>query len=557
MRQRKKVTYQAMSFAAETRPSPLTSPLDPVDPVEDACEVAVVGLGPVGATLAALLGERGVDVIVIEPDAAPLPYPRAIAADDEMLRTMLRVPGLPDPLGVFATDQRVDARGPKGELLTTVAFGIGQLGVPGLSFFHQPSLERALRIAVDRAPTVRRRIGTAVTRLDDISGGVRLTLDDGAAVTAHWVVGCDGAGSLVRRERGIGYGGRSFAEPWVVVDIDCPEPLPHLPCFTYLLDPRRPAVNMPRPGGHRFEFMLLPGDDPATMSSPANVERWLAPYLEPLPKAVRAGLETVRATVYTFHVRTAERWRDGRVLLAGDAAHCMPPFGGQGLGAGIGDVVSLAWRLDEVRRGLSPPRVLDDYERERRPRVAEMTRTALLVGRLLTATSRPRAAATRSILRAVDRLPVVGQRLRSGGLRSRPRLPAPSGERCGGRPLPNPRVRTRRGVILRLDDLLGSGWTLLGDGVDPWLLLDAGFSAALRERQCCALVVYPPGGLRRADGSDYPSVEDLDGTLLALFRGRRRGVALVRPDRFLAAVDRAPQVAAAFGRLTGSTTAGA
>src|SRR6201999_4248254 len=106
----------------------------------------------------------------------------------------------------------------------------------------------------------------AVTRVRDAGDGVLLELDDGSTVSAQWVVGCDGAGSLVRGERGMGDGGRSFAEPWVVVDIDCPVPLPHLPNFTYLLDPHRPAVNMPRPGGHRFEVMLLPGDDPEVPS---------------------------------------------------------------------------------------------------------------------------------------------------------------------------------------------------------------------------------------------------------------------------------------------------
>ncbi len=523
--------------------------MEPADGTDARCDVAVVGLGPVGATLAALLGARGVDVIAIEPAAEPMPYPRAIAADDEMLRTMLGVPGLAEPQRLFAAGERCDVRDARGSLLTAITFASSPLGLPGLSFYHQPSLERELRAALGRARAVRQRLGAAVTHLRDVTGGVRLALDDGAAVTAKWVVGCDGATSLVRRERGIAYTGRTFAEPWIVVDIDSPEPLGHLPCFTYALDPRRPAVNMPRPGGHRFEFMLRAGEDPAAMAASDQVARWLEPYLAPLSTAARARLKTVRIAAYTYHVRTAARWRDGRVLLAGDAAHCMPPFGGQGLGAGIGDAVSLAWRLDEVRRGLSPPGVLDEYERERRPRVAEMTRTALVAGSLLTATSAPRAAVTRLGLRAVNAAPIAGSWFRAGGLRTRPRLPVPGAARHGGRPLPNPRIRTPEGRICRLDDVLPWRWALLGNGRDPWQLIDAQLAKALAARDCVGIVV----GAREAavPESNCLAVEDLDATLLVLWKGRPNAVGLVRPDRFLAAVDEASQVAAAFQRLTG------
>jgi 3-(3-hydroxy-phenyl)propionate hydroxylase len=514
------------------------------------CEVAVVGLGPVGAALAALLGDRGVDVIAVEPAAEPFPYPRAIAADDETLRTLLRIPGMADPIRLFDAGQRVEVRGPRGGLLTTVSFDDGSLGVPGLSFFHQPSLERELRAAVAMAPTVRQRSGRTVTAIREAPDAVRVSLDDGTAIRAQWVVGCDGAASLVRRERGIAFSGRTFAEPWIVVDLDCREPLAHLPYFTYLLDPRRPTVNMPRPGGHRFEFMVLPGEDPVAMAAPGQVELWLRPYLAPLSALARAGVTIVRAAVYTYHARTASRWRDGRVLLAGDAAHCMPPFGGQGLGAGIGDAVALAWRLDEVRRGLNPPAVLDGYERERRPRVAEMTRTARIAGQLLTATSSPRASATRLGLRLVNASPIVGTRFRAGSLRAAPRIPAPSGEHLGGKPLPNPRVRTRDGRLVRLDDVLAAGWALLGNGIDPWPLIRPGLADRLRERGCRAMTVCAPGGLADA-AAGCGAVEDLDGTLLRLWDGCASAVALVRPDRFLAIVGEQAQVAETFERLTG------
>ena len=255
-----------------------------------------MGLGPVGATLAALLGERGIDVVAVEPEAVPFPYPRAIAADEEMLRTLLRLPGISlrlpgisDPMRLFDAGQRVEvrdgrrARPAARRPLTTVSFDGSPLGVPGLSFFHQPSLELALRAAVQSAQSVHVQWGRRVTGVTETPYEAVVDLDDGTRLPAAWVVACDGAASTVRRQRGIAYEGRTFAEPWVVVDADTPEPIAHLPYFTYLLDPQRPAVNMPRPGGHRFEFILLPGEDPTAATAEAQVARWLSRIWHPCP----------------------------------------------------------------------------------------------------------------------------------------------------------------------------------------------------------------------------------------------------------------------------------
>jgi 3-(3-hydroxy-phenyl)propionate hydroxylase len=497
--------------------------------VSASCEVAVVGLGPVGAVLCALLGARGIDVIAVEPDPEPPAFPRAIAADDEMLRTLLQLPGLPNPVALFDTDQRVEVRNAAGRLITSVDFGGSRMGVSGLSFFHQPTLERALRTAAQTSPTVDVRFGRRVVELSDEPHGVRLGLDDGTTITAGWVIACDGATSAVRGLRRIAYTGRTFSEPWLVIDLDSSEPLTHLPCFAYVLDRRRPAVNMPRPGGHRFEFMLMPGEDPGALASASSVQQLLEPYLAPLSPTVRGALSVVRATVYTYHSRLAERWRDGRVLLAGDAAHCMPPFGGQGLGAGIGDALALAWRLEEVIRGLSEPAVLDGYEAERRPRVAEMNRTALIAGRLLTARSRAGALAATGALRLMNATPWVGARFRAGALR-----PPPKGS------LPNPRVLTQEGVVMRLDDVLAPGWSVLGRGVDPLPLLSADSRRVLAARSAGTLVVLAPGELARADSFAGQAVEDLEGTLLALWSTANSGQAvLVRPNRFVESVPHA------------------
>jgi 3-(3-hydroxy-phenyl)propionate hydroxylase len=524
-------------------------------------DVLIVGFGPVGAVLAALLGRCGVDVVVVDAEREPLPYPRAIAADGETLRTLLDVLQPADPAPLFALDQRVEVRDSRQRLLTAIRFpgpddaAANPPGLPGLSFFHQPTIERALRTVVDRLPSVRVQLGRAVRAVRDEPGAAVAVLSDGTRWRASWLVGCDGAASVVRRARGIAYGGRTFAEPWVVIDVDTPSPLRHLPHFRYVLDPARPAVAMPRPGGHRFEFMVLAGEAPVRMAEPEQVQRFLEPYLAALPAADRAQLRIVRAAPYTFHSRTAARWRDGRVLLAGDAAHTMPPFGGQGLGAGIGDAAALAWRLAEICRGLAPPRLLDAYERERRPRVEEMARTAHTVGRLLTPTSPIAAQAVRLGLRTLAAAPVLGPRFRAGSLRSTVRVPVPADERRlgGGRPLPNARVRTQQGEVLRLDAWLPRTWLVFGCGREPRSVLSGAVAAALEARGAGYVIVAAPGDRLPAEGT--PAVQDLDGTLLRCWRTAAAApggdaVLLVRPDRFIAAVGTGADIAQAFVRLT-------
>ncbi len=515
-------------------------------------DVVIVGLGPVGAVLAALLGERGTRVVVLDAEGAVTPYPRAIAADGETLRTLLDVLG-PAGRALFLLDRSVQVRDARQRLLTTITFPSAADGArnptaqPGLSFFHQPALERALRARLMQLPSVRPRLGVRLRAIRDEPGSVVAVLEDGSTVRASWLVGCDGAASSVRRARGIAYAGRTFAQPWLVVDVDTPHPLPGLDSFRYVLDPARPAVVLPRPGGHRFEFMLAAGEDAEAVLAGGRLDRLLEPYLGALPD--RTGVRVSRATGYTFHARQADRWRDGRVLLAGDAAHSMPPFGGQGLGAGIADAAALSWRLSEVCAGLAPPAVLDAYAAEQRPRVQAMTRTALTIGRLLTPTTRGAAAVTRAAIRAVSAAPIVGHRFRSGELRAVVGVPVPPDERArsGGAPLPNPRVRTPDGARHRLDDVVARRWTVLALDGDAAELVSSGAAQALHERGAVFLRVGPEGH----GGS--PDLVDLDGTLLALWPDRHRPggrVLLVRPDRVVATVGTADEVDDVLARLT-------
>ncbi|MEV4759374.1 FAD-dependent monooxygenase [Micromonospora sp. NPDC049559] len=513
-------------------------------------DVLIAGYGPVGAVLAALLGQRGVATVVVDPDSAPYPLPRAAALDEEVLRTLVGLPGAAD-LDRWAVAVRHSRfLGPDRTALFTVSPAEPDSGLPLLAMIDQPELEAALREGVAGLPSVTVRTGRAVAALEPAADAVGVVLDDGTTVRARWVVACDGASSTVRRLAGLPFPGRTFAQPWLVVDAATVDagpragtvdavtahggvPAPAGPSgeatVSMVLDPRRPAVTFAGPGRRRWEWMLLPGAEPAAMTGAEVVRRLVAEWVDPELVRVR------RAAVFTFHARQAARWRSGRVLLAGDAAHAMPPFVGQGLATGVRDAASLAWRLVEVVRGGAGGHLLDGYERERRHDIARTTRLSLAVGRVLQTRNRGVSALFRTVLRTAAAVP--GLQSRAGRQeRARRQLPRrlAGALPAAGRPLPNPLVGTADGPV-RLDRLLDHRWAVIGVGCDPLAGADPAALAWLAARDAVVLVAGVSGpvteGCRR--------VELPTGALGRGLLGRRSGAAagpvvvLVRPDRYL------------------------
>ena len=352
-------------------------------------DALVVGCGPVGALLAARLGARGLHTLVVDRETAPYGLPRAVAADDEVQDLLDRAaPGLLDGA---VQDVPVRFVGARGQVVGELRFPPGPSGLPGLVLFSQPALEERLRAHLATLSSVEVRLGTALRAYAQDDDGVTAELDDGTTVRADWLVGCDGARSGVRAAAGIGWHGRDLRR-WLVLDAEGSLPGPDV--FTYRCDPRGPSVDMPLPGGHRWEWLL---DDGAPVPTPA----------------VPDGVRVIRSVVYRYGARRASSWRSGRVLLAGDAAHTMPPFAGQGLGAGVRD----AWALGE----LLPDRV-EQYEPLRAPHVRAMTRLSLLLGAVLETRSPSAARARDALLGNAFRAPGVGPWLSRGGPR-----PTPSG----------------------------------------------------------------------------------------------------------------------------------
>jgi 3-(3-hydroxy-phenyl)propionate hydroxylase len=426
-------------------------------PRPDTVDVLVVGFGPVGAALAGLLGKRGLDVLVVERDQEVFALPRAAHVDHTGLRTWQELGLLGRLLPAMQANHGLDFLTAGGELLARIPGDqSSSSGLPTSMYFHQPGLDQAVREAVTAMPSVTVRLGTEVTGVTSADDHVRVvTAAPGGGrleVTAKWVVACDGAASTIREQLTFGIDDLRFEEPWLVVDLvldetsagpgERAEPSRAI-C---LCDPRRPTYSIPMPGGrHRFEFRLMDGDDPAAMLQPGRISELITPWFPGRPFTLE------RTAIYTFHGLVAENWRHQRVFLAGDAAHQMPPFLGQGMCSGLRDAANLAWKLDLVIRGGAPGDLLDTYEEERRAHVRSVVQSAVRIGRLI-CTIDPGEAAERDRRMLGDTRPLA-QRI---GFTLPALQPGPLVRENGGDLFVQPAA-----ADLRLDDIIGSRFAVL------------------------------------------------------------------------------------------------
>lgn len=508
--------------------------------------VVVVGAGPVGVTAANLLGTYGVPTLLVERETSVVDYPRAIGVDDEALRTFQTV-GLADDILRNAI-QNVPLRffDGRGRCLADVRPTQQEYGWYRRNVFVQPAAEAVLRAGLKRFPHVEVLLGTTVCDLTQDAGGVSLGLVDGDGraheVRADYVVAADGGRSEIRARLGIALEGTTHPHKWVV--IDCANDPLDAPYTALHGDPRRPYVCAHMPDDfRRWEFQLFPGEDADAMLAPAKVRELLRGHVAE-PDAV----QVVRARVYTHHSRVAARFVAGRVALAGDAAHLMPPWAGQGLNTGLRDVTNLCWKVAAIVDGAARPALLDTYDAERRPHARAMVELSTTLGRIL-APGRPALVRARDVvLRGAALAPPLRRwteqmrfkpmpHYRDGFVR--PDGPG-AGRPCTGRMLAQPMVEALDGAQLRLDDALGPGFAVVGFECDPLAGLTADELAVLdRLRARAVKVIESRAGARpRSEPGRRPDtvvVEDVHNALRAWFTERGVRVVLVRPDRYVAA----------------------
>jgi 3-(3-hydroxy-phenyl)propionate hydroxylase len=352
--------------------------------------VVIAGAGPTGVTAATLLGHYGIRCLVLDRWDGVYPQPRAVHLDDEIYRILADL-GLADEFAAIS-------RPAHGLRLVDRHLGVlaeferggehGRHGYPRANMFDQPALEHLLRTNLKDQPSITVRGNVEMTDVaQDGHGRVRLDFTDritGAheSILATYVLGCDGANSVVRSSIGARMEDMHFEQRWLVVDVATSADLDQWEGVHQVCDATRAATYM-RIGEtrYRWEFQLLPGE---TADDFASLQA-LLPMIRPWVKGTTISyLELVRVAEYTFRAQVADRWRDGNVFLLGDAAHLTPPFIGQGMGAGLRDAMNLSWKVAGVLAGDLPPSVLETYEAERKPHARALIRIARLMGVLMT-----------------------------------------------------------------------------------------------------------------------------------------------------------------------------
>jgi len=354
------------------------------------CDVAIVGYGPAGAVAAALLGQAGLRVQVVERLRGVYEIPRAIALDHEILRVLQQigvVEAIAPYLEPFTPSEFFGVDGQLIRRMTMVAPPYPQGYTPSM-VFTQPEVERVLRERVAQLPTVSVALGTELVSLQQAADAVVLSLKavDGSTslLRARWVIGCDGGASTVRAQVGIELQDLDFDEPWLVVDVRVnAQGLAKLPkTSVQYCEPQRPCTLVIGPGNHRrWEISLKEGEDPRDAATPEGTWKLLSRWLTP-----QDG-ELWRQSSYRFHALVAQAWREGRVFLAGDAAHMQPPFLGQGMCQGVRDVSNLSWKLAAVFnaevKGRAAEALLDSYGEERKAHVRELTSRLKAIGAVI------------------------------------------------------------------------------------------------------------------------------------------------------------------------------
>lgn len=494
-------------------------------------DVLVVGCGPVGATIANLLGRDGVRVLVIDKATGIFTAPRAIALDNEALR-ILQLAGVADTDFETVAIPYVRMRSPwLGEFGRVNTLGSLD-GHPKLVTFYQPDLERCLRARLAACDTVQTAFDTTLAGLDQQRDHVVATLETAEAnrhhVRARYVVGVDGASSLVRQLIGQAFDGKTFAEDWLIVDArHVRKPIDHV---EFICDHRRPTPHMMAPGAReRWEFMLRPGETRAEMESDTRIRELLAPW------GGLDDMEIERKAVYRFHARTVKAFSQGRVFLAGDAAHITPPFVGQGLVAGLRDAANLCWKLASVIQGRAAPRILDTYDQERRPHVTAMIGLAKLMGKLVMPRNAGVALATHGLMRLMRLVPPLRAHFDELGIKPKNAfrrglfVPGRSKTRLArGTVLPQGWVRGRDGDLRLSDDVFGARVVLIGFGADVGAMLDPAVLTALKAAGGAVVQIAHRGQrLHRAERCCW---EDLEGVFMP--RAVPFGWAtVVRPDK--------------------------
>jgi 3-(3-hydroxy-phenyl)propionate hydroxylase len=511
--------------------------------VQQSAQVAIIGAGPVGLMMANYLGQMGVEVLVVEKLDKLIDYPRAIGIDDEALRAMQSV-GLVEKVLPHTTPwHAMRFLTPKGRCFADIQPMTDEFGWSRRNAFIQPQVDAVMYEGLSRFPNVRVLFSRELEAFSQNGDSVTINLQgpegQRETVKADWLVACDGGASVVRRTLNVPFEGKTAPNKWIVIDIaNDPLSTPHI----YLCcDPVRPYVSAALPHGvRRFEFMVMPGETEEQLSEPHNMRQLLSKVL-PNPDHV----ELIRQRVYTHNARIAERFRVDRVLLAGDAAHIMPVWQGQGYNSGMRDAFNLAWKLALVVNGKAGERLLDTYQQERRDHAKAMIDLSVTAGNVLAPAKRWHGNVRDGISWLLNYIPPVKRYFLEMRFKPMPQyregalvMDASVKNSPVGKMFIQPKVTRESGEVTLLDDVIGANFAIIGWGCNPqwgmseqqiarWRALGTQFIQVVPEVQ-----IHTPQD--NVDG--VIRLGDTQNRLKTWFAAQDASLAVIRPDRFVAAL---------------------
>jgi 3-(3-hydroxy-phenyl)propionate hydroxylase len=486
--------------------------------------VVIVGAGPIGLATANLLGLAGIDTLILERNATVSDYPKAISLDDEGLRICqaMRLGNALDSHTILGIDAHYISG---NRLIAKVSPTSRRNGHPLISTFFQPEFEAILLQGLQRFPHARLYFQHTVETFDQDEHGIIIMVrtPDGQLrkIRCAYLLACDGGASTIRHILAIPMLGTTYAQRWLVVDcINDDDPST---AARFFCNPQRPFVTVPSPhAGKRWEFMVLPGEDEVELLKQENVETLIR------QSGGSVHPHIVRQRIYSFHAIRAESFSQGRVFLLGDAAHMMPPFGGQGLNSGLRDAHNLCWKLAFVLHGHAHPRLLDSYHTERSWHVARMIALSALLGSIVMPRKRSLALGRDALLLTLNAIPAIRTYIREARPKPQPRYKQGwflSGSNrmsraLAGCMLPQPEISLQPGHHLLLDELMGDGFAIVRLHDNPSQAF-APLTHDLWQRLQTRFVCVSP---------------DEDLTFTRFLRNRRDLFVLVRPDRHIMGV---------------------
>jgi 3-(3-hydroxy-phenyl)propionate hydroxylase len=507
--------------------------------------VAIIGSGPTGLMLSNLLGRMGIRALLVERNEQTVQEPRAVSIDDESLRSIQAAGAIDDVLTQITPGYGSHYYSPRGRCFTKVEPTGTPYGYPRRNAFRQPILEGQLRNALGRFDCVETLFGWRLVQYERMADRMLIRLQSPRGETREmecdYLVGCDGANSTVREQQGVALEGTTFNERWLIVDLEDNE---NTVTYTKVFcDWRRPCITLPGPARtRRFEFKLLPHEMDADLLAPNVVDRLLAAHGADPRAAIR------RKVVYRFHARVAPRWSfDGRVFLAGDAAHLTPPFAGQGMNSGIRDAHNLSWKLAAVIRGQLGPRVLESYERERSDHVWQMIHLALRMGRVMSPATALSGFLTWFAFLFLNLWPHARNYVAQMKYKPPPRfhdgfmLPDGRGRRASlvGRLLLQPHVITAEGRTVLLDEVLGNRFAVLVRSAQPEALFEQ-LRHPIWDRLMAARIAVLPCGTTIREIRGVTVVAEVDSSLDQSMAPYAGCALLLRPDHYVAAAIELP-----------------